>query len=175
MSEQVTNTFNYNYWGFMLAVFSIIFEFVLGVWIWYIDKRRRQNEEVHYKTLVKENLKEIQKIFNEVAIKSQRETHSSEENESIAIQLGHFFNENRIRIYDVIRDTKVYLREWKSLKNKEKTDIKFILECFEWLTNDYYPLDKTPLVQQRRWLENHAELYTKKEQVDTKVKMIITK
>lgn len=140
--------------------------------VYHLDKKRRTQEEKHYKTLTEDSLHEILQIFTEVVLKSKADTRSEEENEAITLELDEYFKENYRKLRDLIRDTKIYLSEWRSLRAEQKANVDQVIESLNWLIETFYPVDKSPPVKMKRWLQNRSELNLKKEQVQKIVNII---
>lgn len=141
--------------------------------VYYLDKRRRTQEETHYKTLTEQNLQEILRVFITLVMKSKAENMTDAENDAITIELDEYFKDNYRRIRDLMRDTDIYLREWRSSKPEQKTNVKKVVESLNWLIETFYPLDKPDMVRRKRWLQNRVELSSKKEEVQKIVDTIL--
>jgi hypothetical protein len=73
-----------------------------------------------------------------------------------------------------MRDTNIYLREWKSSKPEQKERVKKAIDSLKWLVETFYPSDKPSMVKMRRWLQNRSELNVKREEVQQVVNTITT-
>lgn len=158
--------------GAIASIIGVIAAGIIAWLIWHLDNKRRKGEEEHYKTITQDSLKEIFQIFIDLVRKSKRETRTEEEDDSITIELEDYFQENYRRIRDLLRDARIYLQEWKSLKTEDKRKINQTIESLNWLIMTFYPLDRPQTVKKKRWKENQTELNEKRDQIQNTVEAI---
>ncbi len=144
----------------------------LGLFTFLFDRYKRGLEEKFYAHEIKENLKAISQYFLKVSKMSSHYNENQDE-QDIVLSLNDFYVRNHQQMADLLYLTKLYLTQWKTLNENQKTVVKEILERFSWLSYEYYPLHMPESIRETRWQNEWEALDNKKSYVTENVSMIL--
>lgn len=144
----------------------------LGLFTFLFDRHKRKLEEKFYANEIKKNLKSISQYFQHI---SKITSHYNEyDDEDMILSLHDYYVRNHQQMVDLLHITKLYLTQWKTLKENQKININEILERFSWLAYEYYPLHMPESIRNTRWQNEWKTLNEDKSFVVDKISSIHT-
>ena len=161
------------------AYFSIAGVFV-AIFLTYLvirfDRSRRKREDEFYESQAKTGIHEMLKHFVEVDRISRKELadESEELDETqILLNLNRYYKQNHRKMYMLLENTSLALSRWTSLKSYNRTKYNGIITDFEWLTKEYFSIEKTDDIQYRMWHNQHKNFTHKRYGIDETLEVLL--
>ena len=121
-----------------------------------------------------ENLGKILKYYVIIdRISKQRDSNIEIDNETIALDLKFFYDQNYEKMHTLLEDTKKGIKNSKDLNVKEQEKFNQILGLFTWLVSEYYSPNKPEENLREIWNTNYRKVTKNRSQVDELLEMTI--
>jgi len=146
-----------------LGIIGIAIAIGLSSYLYYLDKKRRRDEEQYYSEIIKENISRISEYYNKIEEISNNDRFDVPN--EISKDLNDYYTRKQAEMKDLISYTNLYLTQWKSLKVKDKKIAQNILKKFSWIIYDYYPMHLPQETRNRKWADNKVTLSKFKEEL----------
>ena len=164
--------------GVYFSIASVFVTIFLTYLVIRFDKSRRKREEEFYESQAKTGIHEILKHFVEVDRISKNELTDTDEVEEldephILLNLNRYYKQNRRKMDMLLENTTLALSRWTSLKSTNRTKYNQIIEDFEWLTKEYFSIEKPDDIQYRMWHNQYKDVTRKRYEIDETLEILL--
>ena|SRR5437660_138073 len=153
--------------GAVLGAFAILIAVLIYKRTGKIQKKQRENEEGLYVAKTKENLKKIQNYFDDIFKIVEEYGNEKVADKQLATSgLNLYYQKNHSEMMELLQSSKRSLELWISLEQSKKQKFDTVIEDFEWLTNNFFPLNANDEMREKIWTAEYGTYLTKKYSVD---------
>ena len=136
---------------------GIIATGIVALFIFLLDKRRRNNIEKTHKKIIETNIQELNEIVTQIIL-DVNELEINEEGTSH--HLNKFLIRNYSHIEFLINNIKLHHTQCTKLSNDEEVAIEKTVNALKWILDKYCPQDVPEHRRVNLWSEPSIELKT---------------
>ena len=148
------------YFGIISLIVSIAIGAGLSGYLFFLDRRRRQREESHYKKLIGYNINSIKDIFEQLSEKI-----ISDPDDEYPEKIERYFENNERLICKLISDMGICITQWRDIDAKHKSNLEYMVKSLDWLITEYCPSNLPSPVRRIRCRNEHEKFNSLKDEI----------
>jgi len=152
--------------GMFIGFGAIVYAYYIKREVYNISNKQTENAQGPYKLNTSKNMDEIHRYVKEIIRITKNidgdELEESVNHSNITAELNSYYQADEKKMKLLLEESVRELGAWSDLDQNVRLKLSDIINCFRWLVNDFFEINRDEEMQIRIWTENHEKLTTKK-------------